>query len=147
MATVNRQFLPRHCMDTSLPSLLFKLCRRLTNEVAAHFFSSKYRSCLNQPVTWLHNCVTIFACCDIYVPRYHSPSVFNFRRSEGRACMGTRLRLHCIVEVYSTWCTETDTHTCWHQLETLKGQSKTKINHQINVSIFKHCQYNAQSVF
>ena len=59
-------------LGTSPPSLLFKLCHGFTTEVAAQFFSSKYRSCLSQPITWLHNCVTTFAiiavmllCCDI----------------------------------------------------------------------------------
>ena len=38
--------------------LLFKPCRGLTNEVAAQFFSSNI---VAQPITWLHNCVTMFA--------------------------------------------------------------------------------------
>jgi len=65
--------------------VLFEPCRGLTNEVAAHFFSSKYRSCSNPPITWLHNCVTIFAvmstCHDITcesIPGSPPPFLFFF---------------------------------------------------------------------
>ena len=69
IATVDRRSFT-YTLCTSPPSLLFKPCRGLTNEVAAHFFSSRYRSYLSQPIMWLHNCVCNY-CCDIVLPRYH----------------------------------------------------------------------------
>ena len=86
--TVNRQ--SYLILDTSPPSLVFEPCRGLTKEVATHFFSSKYRSCSNQPITWLHNCVTTFAvtssCRDITCKSIpgSSPPFLSF--------IGTRLR-------------------------------------------------------
>ena len=59
MATVNRRFLTRHwilsrrcCSNRAVVS---------PTKLQLTFFSSKYRSCSNQPITWLHNFVTIFA--------------------------------------------------------------------------------------
>ena len=56
MVTVSRYGVTS-TLGISLPLLLFKPCRGLTNEVAAQFFSN----IIAQPIMWLHNCITTFA--------------------------------------------------------------------------------------
>ena len=140
MVTVNRQsYLYTGYFS---PLLLFVPCHGLTNEVAAHFFSSKYRSCSNQPITWLHNCHEFCNyCCDAFLPRYHvridtrlSPSVFTFHR---RGEPGNEASMEVYVDVCVWMCV-----VCEREEE---GEKERVEHYLTTISLLEMCLGNSDT--
>ena len=100
MATVNRQFLPRHWILLRCRCCLNCAVVSPTKSQLTFSVANIRHSCSNQPITWLHNCVTIFAIIAVTsklraaISRVNDalPLRFYFSSERGES-LGTRLSL------------------------------------------------------